>query len=168
MSLVLSTEVSRALSGHSSSNASAALTQSPDLHPGNVVFALQKLAGQPASAIMQVLGKPVRSYANEVPRGMFASQLPKYVVESALLPRPARASETSTIKLIDFGSSFFSGQLCPKMRCPLPFRAPEAVLTKRWDKEADIWSLGCTVSSLPSIYAPVLMTADLYLTRSSL
>jgi serine/threonine protein kinase len=31
------------------------------------------------------------------------------------------------------------------MRCPLPFRAPEAVITGSWDIEADIWSLGCTV-----------------------
>ncbi len=51
------------------------------------------------------------------------------------------------VKLVDFGEAFLLGQQ-RQIRCPLVFRAPEAVLTSHWDLRADIWSLGCTVSRL--------------------
>ena len=51
--------------------------------------------------------------------------------------------ENCQVKLIDFEEAFLVGQQ-RQIRCPLVFRAPEAVLTSQWDLRADIWSLGCT------------------------
>ena len=94
----------------------------------------------------------------------YGASIPRYMVEPLRLPLPSNASTTNDFKLIDFGSSFMSGTKAPEIRCPLPFRAPEAVLTKGWDTPADIWSLGCTVaipSSSPRWFSTYLV-ADIF------
>ena len=63
------------------------------------------------------------------------------------------------MKLIDFGEAFLVGQQ-RQIRCPLVFQAPEAVLTSQWDLQADIWSLGCTVSRLLLIILSFLLIND--------
>lgn len=72
------------------------------------------------------------------------AQIPKYLVLPTSSPSMARDFESCQVKLVDFGEAFLVGQQ-RQIRCPLVFRAPEAVLTSQWDLQADIWSLGCTV-----------------------
>ncbi|RMX87560.1 hypothetical protein D0869_02274 [Hortaea werneckii] len=113
-----------------------------DLHPGNVLFAGDKLTKQPHIDISKVIGRPVRA---DVHVTHYSASLPKYMIEPISFPPSSYRDGKPSFKLIDFGSSFFLGQTPPKMRCPLPFRAPEAVMKRDWGMAADIWSLGCTV-----------------------
>ena len=99
-----------------------------------------------AENIVASIGEPVTAEVR-VPYGKgLGDHLPRYLVLPSPLPQP-RSLDDCKVKLVDFGSSFFSEHQSSTagMRCPLPFRAPEAVITRQWDKEADIWSLGCTV-----------------------
>ena len=123
--------------------ATTLLTMSlPDLHPGNGLFTCDEHTKKPRAEILRTVGIPRTADVHAV---HYNSSIPKYMVESRTPLIPPSSSDVSTFKLIDFGSSFFSGRTAPKMRCPLPFRAPEAVLTHEWDTPADVWSLGCTV-----------------------
>jgi serine/threonine protein kinase len=96
-----------------------------------------------AEDIAASMGAPVTA---EVRTTHVGNHMPRYLVLPSPLPEP-KSLDDCKVKLVDFGSSFFSEHQSSTagMRCPLPFRAPEAVITRQWDKEADIWSLGCTV-----------------------
>lgn len=113
-----------------------------DLHPGNVLFAGDKLTKQPHIDMLKVMGRPVRA---DIHATHYSASLPKYMVEPVSFPPSSYRDDEPSFKLIDFGSSFFLGQMSPKMRCPLPFRAPEVVIQRDWGMAADMWSLGCTV-----------------------
>lgn len=113
-----------------------------DLHPGNVVLVDQTISKIPTDEILRSMDAPVTA---EVRGTTLGSHLPQYLVLPSTLPLSPELSNNCEVKIIDFGSAFLSGDPLPKMRCPLPFRAPEAVITESWDVEADIWSLGCTV-----------------------
>lgn len=113
-----------------------------DLHPGNVLFARDKLTKQPHTDISKAIGRAARA---DVHATHYSASLPRYMVEPFSFPSSSYRDGEPSFKLIDFGSSFFAGHPPPKMRCPLPFRAPEAVILRDWGMAADIWSLGCTV-----------------------
>jgi serine/threonine protein kinase len=109
------------------------------------------------------MGAPVTA---EVRGTNVGSHLPQYLVLPSTLPLSPGLSNNCRVKIIDFGSAFTSGDPSPKMRCPLPFQAPEAVITGSWDVEADIWSLGCTVCwQSVQIFSAWLMSSDLRLGR---
>lgn len=110
-----------------------------DLHPGNIVLVDPTISKKSADDILRSMDPPMTS---EIRGG---SHFPQYLVLPSTLLFSPILSDNCKVKLIDFGSAFLSGGPSPKMRCPLPFRAPEAVMTGSWDVEADIWSLGCTV-----------------------
>lgn len=57
------------------------------------------------------------------------------------------------MKRVDFGEVYLLGQQ-RQIRCPLVFRAPEAVLTSHWALRVDIASLGCTIFELIVGYPP--------------
>ncbi|KJX99875.1 protein kinase [Zymoseptoria brevis] len=117
-----------------------------DLHPGNILLPCDDRFKHPDSEAVRALGLPTKG---DVHATSYTSSLPRYMVRPISLPLAIGSSNSCTFKVIDFGSSFRSGlNPSPRMRCPLPFRAPEAVLTRQWDKPADIWSLGCTIFSL--------------------
>jgi serine/threonine protein kinase len=102
----------------------------------------ERISKMPAEDILRSMGSPETA---EVHGKVSGSHTPQYFVLPSTLPLSPGLSKNCKVKIIDFGSAFISGDLSPKMRCPLPFRAPEAVITDSWDVEADIWSLGCTV-----------------------
>ena len=99
-----------------------------------------------AEDIVASMGAPVTAEVRVSYGKGLGNHVPRYLVLPSPLPQP-KSLEDCKVKLVDFGSSFFSGHQSSTagMRCPLPFRAPEAVITRQWNKEADIWSLGCTV-----------------------
>jgi serine/threonine protein kinase len=116
-----------------------------DLHPGNILLPCDDHFRQPDSEALKSLGSPEREAIHVTP---YTPSLPRYMVRSISLPLVPRTAKACSFKVIDFGSSFVSGLgTAPQMRCPLPFRAPEALLTGHFDSSADIWSLGCTVRS---------------------
>jgi serine/threonine protein kinase len=113
-----------------------------DLHPGNTVLVDETIRKNSAGDILRSMDSPVTV---EVCGTALGSHSPQYLVLPSTIPIYPGLSSNCKVKLIDFGSASLSGDPSPKMQCPLPFRAPEAVITGSWDKEADIWSLGCTV-----------------------
>lgn len=113
-----------------------------DLHPGNIVLVDPTISKKSADDILRSMDPPMTS---EIRGG---SHFPQYLVLPSTLLFSPILSDNCKVKLIDFGSAFLSGGPSPKMRRPLPFRAPEAVMTGSWDVEADIWSLGCTIFAL--------------------
>ena len=116
-----------------------------DLHPGNIVLVDESVSKMSAEDVLRSMDSPetaeVRGYA-------IGKHTPQYLVLPSTLPLSAGLSSNCNVKIVDFGSAFLSGEASPRMRCPLPFRAPEAVITGSWDVEADVWSLGCTVREL--------------------
>jgi len=118
-----------------------------DLHPGNIALVDRTTTSKRlVDEVFRSMGAPVTA---EVRGTALCSHLPHYLVLPSALPLSPGLSNNCKVKIIDFGSAFLSGEPSPKMRCPLPFRAPEAVITGSWDVEADIWSLGCTVRWQP-------------------
>ena len=116
-----------------------------DLHPGNILLVDESVSKMSAEDVLRSMDSPetaeVRGYA-------IGKHTPQYLVLPSTLPLSAGLSSNCNVKIVDFGSAFLSGEASPRMRCPLPFRAPEAVITGSWDVEADVWSLGCTVREL--------------------
>ncbi|MCJ1425254.1 hypothetical protein MMC29_003142 [Sticta canariensis] len=123
-----------------------------DLHPGNIVFA-NTTSHQSDTDILGSLGE--RKTIDIIASSGYSltAQVPKYLVLPTSSPSMARESESCQVKLVDFGEAFLVGQQ-RQIRCPLVFRAPEAVLTSQWDLQADIWSLGCTIFELVVGYPP--------------
>lgn len=116
-----------------------------DLHPGNIVFA-NTMSYQSDTDLLRSLSKPITSDVIASSGTSLTAQVPKYLV----LPTSfsvERDFGSCQVKLIDFGEAFLVGQQ-RQIRCPLVFRAPEAVLASQRDLQADIWSLGCTVRRL--------------------
>jgi len=116
-----------------------------DLHPGNIVLVDQAVSKQSTDDILRSMCSPLTALVQAAHGKGITSHLPQYLVLPSTLPLPPELSNNCRVKIIDFGSAFLSGDPSPKMRSPLPYRAPEAVMTGSWDAEADIWSLGCTV-----------------------
>jgi serine/threonine protein kinase len=115
---------------------------SADLHPGKIVLVDEKVSKRSAEEVLRSMDSPVTA---EIRGNALGSHLPQYLVLLSTLPVSPGLPENCTAKIINFGSAFLSGDPSPRLRCPLPFRAPEAVITGSWDVQADMWSLGCTV-----------------------
>jgi len=118
-----------------------------DLHPGNIVFANTTTSYQSDTDLLGTLSKPKISDVVASSGYSLTAQVPKYLVLPTSSPSVVRDFKCCQVKLVDFGEAFLLGQQ-RQIRCPLVFRAPEAVLTSQWDLQADIWSLGCTVLRL--------------------
>lgn len=99
-----------------------------------------------AEDIVVSMGAPVTAEVRAPYGTRLGNHVPRYLVLPLALPRP-KSLEDCAVKMVDLGPSLFSEHQpsTAGMRCPLPLRAPEALVTGRWDKEAIIWSLGCTV-----------------------
>lgn len=116
-----------------------------DLHPGNIVLANTMTPHRCDTDVSRSVGTPTTSDVIATPGHPLTPQVPKYLVVSTSFPSLAQDPKNCHMKIVDFGEAFLPGQR-RQVRCPLIFRAPEAVLTSEWDLQADIWSLGCTVS----------------------
>ncbi|KAL2038391.1 hypothetical protein N7G274_008730 [Stereocaulon virgatum] len=124
-----------------------------DLHPGNIVFANTTTSYQSDTDLLKSLDEPQMSDVIPSSGHSLTAQVPKYLVLPTSPPFVARDFESCQVKLVDFGEAFSVGQQ-RQIRCPLVFRAPEAVLTSQWDLQVDIWSLGYTIFELVVGYPP--------------
>ena len=115
-----------------------------DLHPGNVVFANVPKSQESEAEILQPLGQLRVSDVKATLGNSLTLHVPKYIVLPASFPSSAQHLGDCQVKIVDFGEAFMHGQ--PRqIRCPLVFRAPETIFSSKWDMQADIWSLACTV-----------------------
>lgn len=114
------------------------------------MFASLATAHKTESALMTALGTPEVGDVNASYGSTLTSRVPKYLVAPSSLPLRSREPGGYLVKVVDFGEAHVRGQV-RDIHCPLVFRPPEAVLARRWTVQADIWSLGCTVSD-PSFH----------------
>lgn len=73
--------------------------------------------------------------------------MPKYLVGTTSHPVDL-SLPLKQIKIVDFGESFLDNNIPDKLNTPLVVRAPEVILGERFDHRADLWSMGCMVSSI--------------------
>lgn len=107
--------------------------------------------------LLKCLGKPSTSDVIAISGHALTPRIPRYLVLPSSLPSLAKGSKSCHIKVVDFGEAIMDGER-RRIHCPLVFRAPEAVITSQWGMQADIWSLGCTVSHLFNGFPGPLLT----------
>lgn len=78
------------------------------------------------------------------------------VIYDSVQRRDVRRLRRLDVCLIDFGSVAVDQR--PRVITTRPYRAPEVVLELGWDRECDVWSVGCVLSELYT--GRVLFPAD--------
>jgi hypothetical protein len=144
ISRVLDTEASHPLSVNGSRAYQADC--SIDLHTGNIAFTLPPLDSLSEESLLNRLGSPRTGPVRAADGRPIPPEMPRYLVWPANTPIDESILQTS-IRIIDFGESFFPGERPQTLHTPLALRAPELLLGDDWDHRADLWTLGCTVSN---------------------
>lgn len=112
------------------------------MHPSNVLSARPLFAS--TSDLMAILEVPKRENILVRFGSSVTEHMPKYLVAPVTLPEVEDDAEGHDFRISGFTSAKFLGAK-PEIRSPLAYQPPEALLDGRWDKQSDIWSLGCTV-----------------------
>jgi len=73
--------------------------------------------------------------------------MPTFLVEPTSFPNFLYPLP-SQVKIIDFGESFFSGDVPDTLHTPLPVRPPEVIFGDKLDYRVDLWTAGCLVSEI--------------------
>ena len=75
---------------------------------------------------------------------------PSYLVTPHMFP--PKDIDSFQIKVLDFREANFDGEKDPT-HCHLVFQASEIVLAVKGGLPADVWSLNCTVGTIPKSFA---------------
>ena len=117
---------------------------STDLHTGNVAYTLPGLHNVTENDLIHMLGKPEVGTVRSTSHRSSDGAVPKYVVRPSGFPY-ILSNLPDTVKIVDFGESFFDTAPPATLRTPLAVRAPEVLLEDRFDHRADLWSMACLV-----------------------
>lgn len=96
---------------------------------------------------IKMLGKPEIGYVRRRDGRDLGPYMPGHIVRPTSWGAYSWKS-TQTVKLIDFGESFFSPAAPQTLHTPLSVRAPEVIFQDRIDHRVDLWSMGCMVGEL--------------------
>ncbi|KEQ93398.1 hypothetical protein AUEXF2481DRAFT_31413 [Aureobasidium subglaciale EXF-2481] len=94
------------------------------------------------------LGPPKIGQVTRSDGSLLGREVPDYLVWSARLPTTDLEIAKASIKLIDFGESFFLNNRTKTLHTPLAMRAPELLFDDDYDLSVDSWALGCTMFEL--------------------
>jgi serine/threonine protein kinase len=72
------------------------------------------------------------------------SGIPEYLVRPSVYPLSV-SSLPDSVKIVDYGESFFDTEPPATLHTPLAVRAPEIVFGDRFDHHVDLWSMACLV-----------------------
>ncbi|KAG9658474.1 kinase-like protein, partial [Aureobasidium melanogenum] len=86
--------------------------------------------------------------------GSLGPRVPDYLVWSASFPASGLNLEDSSVKLIDFGESFFPYEKPKALHTPLALRAPEILFDEVYDFRVDRWGFACAMFELIVDYPP--------------
>lgn len=122
-----------------------------DLHTGNVAFTLPLLGSTREDELPILFGKPELGQIRRVSGGPLEPGIPEYLVRPLTYPL-STSSLSESVKIVDYGESFFDTDPPATLRTPLAVRAPEVVLGQSFDHRVDLWSMGCLVCLLRSLH----------------
>lgn len=114
-----------------------------DLHTRNLAFTLPSLQSLPEEDFLRKLGRPETGTVQRTDGQPLGPGLPRYLVR----PTSYHQDIETSIKIIDFGQSFFSRDESPPdtLHTPFPYRAPEIIFQDKVDYRVDLWSMACLV-----------------------
>lgn len=118
---------------------------SPDIHTGNLAFCMPGLDSLSKNKLFETYGTPKTGLVTRTDGGSLRPGVPDYLVWSASFPASGLNLEESSVKLIDFGESFFFYEKSKALHTPLPLRAPEVLFDEEYDLRVDCWSYACAV-----------------------
>lgn len=117
-----------------------------DLHTRNLAFTIPSLQALREEDFIRKLGRPETGTVQRTDGQPLESSLPRYLVR----PTSYHQDIETSIKIIDFGQSFFSRDESPPdtLHTPFPYRAPEIIFRDKLDYRVDLWSMACLVRFL--------------------
>ncbi|KAG9943986.1 kinase-like protein, partial [Aureobasidium melanogenum] len=127
---------------------------SPDIHTGNLAFCMPGLDSLSKNKLFETYGTPKTGLVTRTDGGSLRPGVPDYLVWSASFPASGLNLEESSVKLIDFGESFFFYEKSKALHTPLPLRAPEVLFDEEYDLRVDCWSYACAMFELIVGYPP--------------
>ena len=121
-----------------------------DLTAANVAFGVHNFDSWSEDELYSHLGKPETETIRTASGKPVSDHAPSYVVQplSFLKSDPTRLQDS--VRLIDFGISFFVHDPPEFLGTPPSFVAPETWFEMAADKNTDLWALGCTLYTLRS------------------
>lgn len=121
-----------------------------DISSRNICFTCSHLSQSSEGDIFDVLGAPESEELARLDGKPIADGLPKQLVKVASWDNWADEDEED-LRLIDFGEAFLQGQEPTRLAQPDALRAPETILTNKFDYRLDLWRAGIAVSRLCSL-----------------
>ncbi|KFH40238.1 Serine/threonine-protein kinase-like protein [Hapsidospora chrysogenum ATCC 11550] len=118
-----------------------------DLHTGNIAFTLPLTDSTSEDELARILGKPELGQVRRVNGEKLGSGIPEYLVRPSVYPLSV-SSLPDSVKIVDYGESFFDAEPPATLHTPLAVRAPEIVFGDRFDHRVDLWSMACLVFEL--------------------
>lgn len=118
-----------------------------DLHTRNIAFTLSLSDSASEDELFRLLGKPEFGQVRRVNGQALETGVPEHLVRPSSFP-PSVSSLSDSIKIVDYGESFFDTDPPATLHTPLAVRAPEIVLGDSFDHRVDLWSMGCLVCRL--------------------
>ncbi|KFA75783.1 hypothetical protein S40288_09664 [Stachybotrys chartarum IBT 40288] len=121
-----------------------------DFQPGNILFALPDINGQPADKLQQEESLCPRPSSHLVQRldGKKDKWAPKYLHIAQPLASLTPFDANFRVKLSDMGGAYFFTEPPANIITPLGLRAPEVILRGVINQSLDIWSFGCLIFEL--------------------
>jgi serine/threonine protein kinase len=123
------------------------LTPFVDLYTKNVAVAIPGLDSLSEEDFVACLGDIEADTVTRRDGGPLPDNVPTQVIRPATFPRREVFLFCPSIKIIDFGESFFGHNPPPNLQTAVAIRPPEVLFNDRVDCRVDLWSGGCLVST---------------------
>ncbi|KAG5960454.1 hypothetical protein E4U57_008194 [Claviceps arundinis] len=120
-----------------------------DLHTRNLAIVVPGLDSLNEEDFIARLGKFQTGAVTKLDDGPWAPNVPTQIIFPALFrEQDIMAAPCPSIKIIDFGETFFSDDAPSTLNTPLVLRAPEIIFGDPLDLRVDLWSAGCLIFEL--------------------
>ncbi|KAJ6496034.1 kinase-like domain-containing protein [Mycena sanguinolenta] len=140
--------------------ASFGLIIAPDLYPANIGAAIPGLERLSEVDVWEKCGTPsvipLVTFARRHDFASFPPYLTPRIDLKSFLEEEGIVPEELRVRILDLGSYFADESQPPRCNAPIAFKAPEVAFptlahgnkNAPWDRRADIWAMGCTISQI--------------------